>query len=406
MTIINDPIYGFIRIPSALHFAVIEHPFFQRLRRIKQLGLTHLVYPGALHTRFHHSLGSMYLMQQALRVLRSKGHIVTAEDESAATLAILLHDIGHGPYSHTLEKNIVTSLDHEKLTYMFLIHLNKQFDGQLEDVLQIFDNTYPRKYLSKLVSSQLDMDRLDYLRRDSFFTGVAEGSINSERLISMLDIRQDEPVIDAKGIYSVEHFLVARRLMYWQVYLHKTVLAAEYMLRKVLQRARYLLHNGDELAASAALYYFLKNDPAEDEFREDEELLKRFAALDDFDIFMALKQWQSHPDTILSFLSQSLVNRRLFRVELSVNPFDNAYVEQVKEKIAKKFLVEEPELNFLFIHEITSNSAYSRTHEAIRIVYADGRLCDATEASDQLNISALAHPVTKYFVCYPKGLEK
>ncbi|MCK9292189.1 MAG: phosphohydrolase, partial [Bacteroidales bacterium] len=199
---------------------------------------------------------------------------------------------------------------------------------------------------------------------------------------------------------------VARRLMYWQVYLHKTVLAAEYMLRKVLQRARYLLHNGDELAASAALYYFLKNDPAEDEFREDEELLKRFAALDDFDIFMALKQWQSHPDTILSFLSQSLVNRRLFRVELSVNPFDNAYVEQVKEKIAKKFLVEEPELNFLFIHEITSNSAYSRTHEAIRIVYADGRLCDATEASDQLNISALAHPVTKYFVCYPKGLEK
>lgn len=402
--IINDPIYGFIRIPDALHFDLISHPYFQRLRRIKQLGLTQLVYPGALHTRFHHSLGAMHLMQRAIQILRSKGHQIPDEDEHAASLAILMHDLGHGPYSHSLEESIVTQLNHEQLTQLFIHHLNQEWNGKLEHAKQVFNGSYHKKYLSKLVSSQLDIDRLDYLRRDSFYTGVAEGSINSERLLSMLEIREDEPVIEAKGIYSVENFLVARRLMYWQVYLHKTVLAAEYMLKNVIKRARKLSLDGIEVFATPALAFFLKNEPNFDEFMESKDLIELYASLDDHDIFISLKQWQTHPDKILAYLSKSIVNRNLFKVELSTHEFKEGYIEGIRSKIMQQMQLSREESEYLNIHEITSNNAYNRTHKAIRILYRDGSLRNASEAADLLNIQVLAQPVTKYFVCYPKNL--
>jgi hypothetical protein len=402
--IFNDPVYGFISIPDALHFDIIEHPYFQRLRRIKQLGLSHLVYPGALHTRFHHSLGAMHLMQQAIQILRSKGHNISHSDATAVSLAILLHDIGHGPYSHTLERIVVQQLDHEALTSCFLHFLNRQFGGQLDDVISIYNNTFPRKYLSKLVSSQLDMDRLDYLRRDSFFTGVAEGNINTERLITMIDIRDDEPVIEAKGIYSVENFLVARRLMYWQVYLHKTVLSAEFMLMKAFQRARELTMAGESLFATPALAFFLQNNPSTHDFMSNEAIIQHYAALDDYDVLTALKQWQHHHDKVLAILSSGIVNRRLFKVEMDTHPFEEDYTATIQKKISRKFGLSMNEAASLFIQDKTSNNAYNKNQKAIRILYRDGQLRDASEAADQLNISVLSHPVTKHFICYPKNI--
>lgn len=400
--IFNDPVYGFISIPDELHFDIIEHPYFQRLRRIKQLGLSHLVYPGALHTRFHHSLGAMHLMQKTIQVLQSKGHEINHQDAAAASLAILLHDIGHGPYSHTLERIIVKQIDHETLTSVFLHHLNNHFNGRLEDAISIFNNTFHRKFLSKLVSSQLDMDRLDYLRRDSFFTGVAEGTINTERLIAMIDIRDDEPVVEAKGIYSVENFLVARRLMYWQVYLHKTVLSAEFMLMKAIERARELIMAGETLFATPPLLHFLKNNPSKEDFLKDDSHIRYYAALDDFDVMTALKQWQTHHDKILSILSSGIVNRKLFRVEMQNNPFDKSYIENIEKKIAGKFRLNHDISSLLLIQDQTSNNAYNRDQKAIRILYKNEELIDAGDAADQLNISVLAQPVTKYFICYPK----
>jgi uncharacterized protein len=400
--IFNDPVYGFVSIPDELHFDIIEHPYFQRLRRIKQLGLTHLVYPGALHTRFQHSLGAMHLMQYAIGVLRSKGHAITAEEAQAASLAILLHDLGHAPYSHTLEKAIAHHISHEELSILFMRRLNKIFHGQLDMAMAVFDGSYPKKFLHQLVSSQLDMDRIDYLKRDSFFSGVSEGTISDERLIRMLDVVDDNLVVEAKGIYSVEKFIIARRLMYWQVYLHKTVLAAEFMLMNVLKRARQLTQSGVALFTSPALSFFLEHDLNTSELEKHETALDYFAALDDFDVLFALKMWTNHPDKTLAFLSKSIVNRNLFKVELSNEDFDQDYIMGLKSKISSEFMDFDQATEFLFIHESTSNNAYNPGHSSINILFKNGETVDISQASDQLNISMLARPVVKNFICYPK----
>ncbi|MFW5705520.1 MAG: HD domain-containing protein, partial [Bacteroidota bacterium] len=329
--ILNDPVYGFISISSELIFDLIEHRYFQRLRRIKQLGLTHLVYPGALHTRFHHAIGAMHLMQQAIEVLRSKGHEITKDEALGTLTAILLHDIGHGPYSHTLEKSIVCSITHEELSLMFMQRLMKEFDGMPETGISIFNNSYHKKFLHQLVSSQLDMDRLDYLKRDSFFTGVSEGVINTDRIIKMLDMHDDNLVVEAKGIYSIEKFIIARRLMYWQVYLHKTVLSAEQMLVRIIRRARYLARNGTPLFATSPLRPFLEQELYMEDFKENPDILDTFARLDDFDIFTSIKEWVHHPDKVLSNLCYSLVNRQLFRTEIMNKPIPPGAVENVKK---------------------------------------------------------------------------
>ncbi len=400
--IFNDPVYGFVSIPDDLHFDIIEHPYFQRLRRIKQLGLTHLVYPGALHTRFQHSLGAMHLMQYAIGVLKSKGNTITTEEAQASSLAILLHDLGHAPYSHTLEKAIAHHISHEELSLLFIRRLNKIFKGQLDMAIEIFNGSYAKNFLHQLVSSQLDMDRIDYLKRDSFFTGVSDGIISDERLISMLDVADDRLVVEAKGIYSVEKFLIARRLMYWQVYLHKTVLAAEFMLMNVLKRARQLIQSGVGLFTSSALGFFLQHDLNTTELENHGSALDYFAALDDFDIFFALKMWTNHADKTLAFLSKSIVNRNLFRVELSNQDFEQDYLADIKSKIASEFKDCEQATEFLFIHETTSNNAYNPGYSSINILFKNGETMDISKASDQLNISMLTRPVVKNFICYPK----
>jgi len=402
--IFNDPVYGFITIPDALIFDLIEHPWFQRLRRIKQLGFTHLVYPGALHTRFHHSLGAMHLATKAINELRLKGHDISEAEANGLASAMLLHDIGHGPFSHALESSIVTGISHEKISLIFMNRLNDYFDGKLELALQIFEDKYPRHFLNKLISSQFDMDRLDYLKRDSFFTGVSEGIINYERLLNMIDVVDDNLAIEAKGIYSVEKFITARRLMYWQVYLHKTVLVSEFMLVRLLKRAKHLRLAGEKLFTTPALDFFLSRNIAEQQFTDDPSVLEQFALLDDFDIFTAMKVWTTHPDNVLSAFSKSLVNRRLFRIELQNNPFSPAYIEEIKQRTNDKLKLDADELDYFVFHDQTSNYTYQPGQDNINILFKDGSVMDIAEASDELNISLLSKPVTKYFLCYPKGV--
>lgn len=401
--ILNDPVYGFISIPDELIFDLIEHPWFQRLRRIKQLGLTHLVYPGALHTRFHHAIGAMHLMQQALGVLSSKDHQISQDERLAALVAILLHDIGHGPYSHTLERVLAESLSHEELTLIFLIHFRKEFGGIFDLVIDIFSDKYPKKFLHQLVSSQLDTDRLDFLKRDSFFTGVSEGVINSDRIITMMDVVNDNLVIEAKGIYSIEKFIVARRLMYWQVYLHKTVLSAEQMLMKIIHRAKFLSKNGSELFGTSPLIMFLKNDFDKEEFLMGSGIIGQFARLDDFDIFTAIKEWTTNDDKVLSILCQSLVNRVLFRTEIRNTPIPEEEILQRKKHVAQYYSISAEDAAYFVIADVAQNSAYDPTHEGINIAFRDGRQLDITEVSDQLTADALAKTVKKYFICYPKA---
>ncbi len=403
--IFNDPVYGFITIPNELIFDIIEHPYFQRLRRIRQLGLSHLVYPGALHTRFHHSMGAMYLMRQAIGTLKDKGHDISDEESCGAAIAILLHDIGHGPYSHTLEHSIVNEITHEDLSALYMDRLNEIFNDQLKTGIKIFRDQYPKRFLHKLVSSQLDMDRLDYLKRDSFFTGVSEGIINADRIIKMLEIVDDNLAVEAKGIYSIEKFLIARRLMYWQVYLHKTVLAAEYMLMKVLKRAKFLASQRIDLFATSALSAFLYNDYNKNDFQSKPELLDIFSQLDDFDILTSLKEWVNHPDKTLAYLSQCIVNRRLFRVEIQEIKFDANKVEFIKQEAMKEFGISIEESNYFVFTDATSNYAYNPQDRGINIIYKDGTLKDIGEASDQLNISVLSKPVKKFFLCYPKTIK-
>jgi hypothetical protein len=399
--IFNDPVYGFISIPSEIIFDIIQHPFFQRLRRINQLGLTQLVYPGALHTRFHHALGAMHLMSTAVQVIRRKGHEITQEEEHAVLTAILLHDIGHGPFSHTLEHTIVNGVSHEDISSFFIKELEKSFPGEMKLSLSIFQNEYKKPFLHQLVSSQLDMDRLDYLNRDSFYTGVSEGIIGSERIIEMLNVHEGNLVLEEKGIYSVEKFIVARRLMYWQVYLHKTVVSAEYMLIQILKRAKTLSENGKELFASPALQYFLKNKITSKDFTEKSEVLYQFADLDDYDILGAIKVWQNSSDIILADLSRRLVNRDLLKIEISKEPFTAERIETERTDLAKRWDISYDDTQFYVYSKKLTNSAYNEGKQNINLLMKTGEIVDLSKASDNLNISALANPVEKYCLCYP-----
>ncbi len=401
--IFNDPIYGFISIPNEFIFDLIEHPYFQRLRRITQLGLSNVVYTGANHTRFQHTLGAMHLMTRAIETIRSKGHEITDEEALGATIAILMHDIGHGPYSHTLEYSLVNGVNHEVISSLFMDELNHKFNGKLDLAIDIFKGTYHKKFLHQLVSSQLDVDRLDYLKRDSFFTGVSEGVIGSERLISMLNVANGEIAVEAKGIYSVEKFLVARRIMYWQVYLHKTVLGSEMLLIKILSRAKSLALAGETLFCSSALETFLYHDYTKEDFYAYKGLLAVFARLDDFDIMSAIKVWAEHEDAILSTLCSMLINRKLYKVVIRKEPFDKDEIEAKQREVAKHMNIDDPsDLDFFVFSDQVMNRAYSQTLDNICILFKDGTVKDVAEAADLLNISVLSEPVTKYFLCYPK----
>lgn len=398
--IFNDPIYGFITIKNPLIFGVIEHPLFQRLRRISQMGLSYLVYPGAHHTRFHHAIGCIYLMQKAIDTLRMKDVKISEVEEEALYLAILLHDIGHGPFSHALEKIIIKNRSHEDLSLCFMELLNKEFDGNLNLAIEIFKGVYKRKFMHQLISSQLDMDRLDYLKRDSFYSGVAEGNINSDRLISMLDVKNDQLLIDIKGIYSVEKFIVARRLMYWQVYLHKTSLAAEQILIKILQRATVLVKNGMDLNASRPLLYFLNSGLEADSLNDT--TLEMFSDLDDFDIISSLKEWCHHEDVILSTLSSSIINRKLPKVRIKKEMFSDDQIAEISDGVARSYQVSKEEVEYFVFRGTVENRAYNAEEEGINILYKNGKITDIVEASDDLSMSGLSKPVTKYFICYPK----
>ncbi len=398
--------YGFITIPYDIIFDLIENPWFQRLRNIRQLGMTYLVYPGALHTRFHHAIGALHLTGEAIETLRSKGHIITGAEARAVSIAILLHDIGHGPFSHALENSLVTGIGHEVFSRLFMERLNKEMNGALKMAIAVFQGKHEKKFLHQLISGQLDMDRLDYLKRDSFFTGVSEGVVSHERIIKMLDVAGDQLVVEAKGIYSIEKFIIARRLMYWQVYFHKTVLAAEQMLVRALQRARELTTGGMRLFSTPSLQLFLEREFAYDDFIQDSTLLEKYAGLDDYDIFSALKGWISHPDPMLSSLSYGLVNRRLFKCLLQDHPFDEQVVREKVLQAARMFDCDVRDAAYYVFTGTIANNAYNPAEEHINILFKDHRVRDIADASDQLNISVLSGPVTKYFLCMHPGLQQ
>ncbi|KRB53651.1 HD domain-containing protein [Flavobacterium sp. Root186] len=402
LKIFNDPIYGFITIPNELIYDLIQHPYFQRLRRISQMGLSYLVYPGANHTRFHHALGCMHLMQKAVESLRFKGVAISNEEECALLIAILLHDIGHGPFSHAMEKSIVEDVNHEAISLLFMNRLNDEFDGRLSLAIQVFKGEYHRKFMLQLISSQLDMDRMDYLKRDSFYTGVAEGNVNSERLIQMMNVVDNVLVIEEKGIYSVEKFLLSRRLMYWQAYLHKTSLVAELILMKVLKRAKELTLKGVKLPCSEPLLYFMQNKISLEDF--DAEKLDLFSQLDDFDIISALKAWQRHPDFILSTLSKMIINRDLLKIKLSAEKIPMEESQSLKEEFAEAHNISALDAGYFIFRGKIKNQAYSKAAEPIRILKKDKTIEDVVEASDQLNLKSLSKLVTKYYICFPKQL--
>lgn len=402
LKIFNDPIYGFITIPNELIYDLIQHPYFQRLRRISQMGLSYLVYPGANHTRFHHALGCMHLMQKAVESLRFKGVAISNEEECALLIAILLHDIGHGPFSHAMEKSIVEDVNHEAISLLFMNRLNDEFDGRLSLAIQVFKGEYHRKFMLQLISSQLDMDRMDYLKRDSFYTGVAEGNVNSERLIQMMNVVDDVLVIEEKGIYSVEKFLLSRRLMYWQAYLHKTSLVAELILMKVLKRAKELTLKGVKLPCSEPLLYFMQNKISLEDF--DAEKLDLFSQLDDFDIISALKAWQRNPDFILSTLSKMIINRDLLKIKLSADKIPMEESQSLKEEFAEAHNISAVDAGYFIFRGKIKNQAYSKAAEPIRILKKDKTIEDVVEASDQLNLKSLSKLVTKYYICFPKQL--
>lgn len=403
--IINDPIYGFVTIPSDLIYDLINHKYFQRLRRIKQLGLTNLVYPGALHTRFHHAIGAMHLMHEALLTLKQKGVVITDEEEQATLIAILLHDVGHGPFSHALEHSIVKGVSHETISSLLMEALNKEFKGKLSLAIKIFNDGYKKKFLHQLVSSQLDMDRMDYLKRDSFFTGVSEGVISSDRIIKMLDVVNNNLVVEVKGIYSVEKFLIARRLMYWQVYLHKTVLSAETLLVNILKRAKELSAKGEDLFATPIFKKFLQNDFTKEDFMKDPKLLNDFAALDDTDISASIKGWAQSNDRILNILCNKLIERKLFRIELQSTPIATSHKNKIIEKVMLKYKLNRKEAGYFVYGDSVNNSAYLASKFHINILMNHGSLQDVAEASDQLNLQKLSQTVTKYYLCYPKDVE-
>ncbi len=400
--IVNDPVYGLINMPSEIIYDIIEHKYFQRLRRIKQLGLTDYVYPGAVHTRFQHTLGAVHLISSAVTVLRSKGVLITDEEEEAVSLAILLHDIGHGPYSHTLEQIIVEKYSHEELSLQFMKALNKEYKGKLGLAIKIFKNQYHKKFLHQLVSSQLDVDRLDYLRRDSFYTGVSEGVIGSDRIIKMLAVVDDELVIEAKGIYSVEKFLIARWLMYWQVYLHKTVVSSEQLLLKIFKRVKFLISENKEVYLTKELKYFLNNPKLDTS--DILAMLNNFSAIDDTDILVLIKNWAVNDDRVLSELSNKLIHRQLFKIKIQDKPFDPEKISELSEKASKLLNLKISEIQYYVFTDNISKNAYSAFDDKIRILYKDGLLKDVGDASDILNTAMLSKTVKKYFLCYPKEI--
>lgn len=403
--IINDPVYGFITIPSELVFDLIQHPYFQRLRYIKQLGMTHLVYPGALHTRFHHALGAMHLMGLALETIKSKGQAISFEEEQGVIIAILLHDIGHGPFSHALEHTIVDGVSHEHISTLLMNNLNREFGGKLGLAIEIFNNRYHKKFLYQLVSGQLDLDRMDYLNRDSFFTGVSEGVISFDRIIKMLDVVDDQLVVEEKGIYSIEKFLIARRLMYWQVYLHKTVIAAEQMLVKILERAKEITLDGRNLFASPCFSYFLKNSISMDDFKNNPQNIELFTKLDDNDIFTSIKVWVDDEDLILSTLCAHLIDRNLYQVEITNEPPSIEKINDLAEKVTDEFEISDDDTSYFVFTDTIKNKAYSLGDGSINILMKDGSIQDIASASDYSNLEALSKTVEKYILCYLKELK-
>ena len=400
--IINDPVFGFINIPKGLLYDIVRHPLLQRLTRIKQVGLSSVVYPGAQHTRFQHSLGAFYLMSEAITQLTSKGNFIFDSEAEAVQAAILLHDIGHGPFSHVLEDTIVQGVSHEEISLMLMERMNKEMNGQLSLAIQIFKDEYPKRFLHQLVSGQLDMDRLDYLRRDSFYTGVTEGNIGSARIIKMLDVADDRLVIESKGIYSIENFLTARRLMYWQVYLHKTSVAYERMLISTLLRAKELASQGVELFASPALHFFLYNDINHTEFHNNPDCLENFIQLDDNDIWTALKVWSNHPDKVLSTLSLGMINRNIFKVEHSAEPIGEDRIKELTLQISQQLGITLSEANYFVSTPSIEKNMYDPADDSIDIIYKDGTIKNIAEASDMLNISLLSKKVKKYYLCYQR----
>lgn len=403
--IINDPVWGFIELESELIIDLIDHPFFQRLRRIRQLGLSSMVYPGANHSRFEHAIGAMHLVRLALDVIRNKGHEISDEEYEGTLIAILLHDIGHGPFSHALEESIVQGISHELVSALLMKELNTQFGGRLTVAISIFSGEYPKQFLHQLVSSQLDMDRLDFLKRDSFYSGVSEGVVSSDRIIKMLNVRNDHLVVEAKGVYSIEKFLIARRLMYWQVYLHKTVLSAEHMMISVLRRACELAAGGDPLFATPALSLFLKREVNGSHFKsydadQRSRALGQFVLLDDTDVLCAIKQWTKHADFVLSTLSHNIVNRKLFKVKVRNRPVSQKKLNVMKDLALEKLPITEAEVGYFIIAGEACNNAYTHSDDRINILYKNGKLKDIEKASD-INLSGLSRTVRKHFICYP-----
>jgi len=398
--ILNDPVYGFITLNKGILLNIVDHPYFQRLGRIKQLGLTYLVYPGAHHTRFHHAIGAAHLMEQAVQTLKENGITISNDEKMAVILAILLHDIGHGPFSHALENSFVRGINHEEISNFFMHSLNHNFGGDLTLAIEIFNDQYPKRFLHDLVSSQLDMDRLDYLKRDSFFTGVSEGVVSNQRIIKMFSVVNDEIVIKEKGIYSIEKFIVARRLMYWQVYLHKTVLSAEFLLEKILERARELLNSGSNLFTVPNLKYFLTKNITKDNVSQV-EFLNHFSKIDDYDILTCIKVWTEDNDKVISKLSEMLINRKLLKVKISAKKFSDEEIDKIFKRNQKSLGFSNNEMQYFVFQKEMENNAYEPRRDEIKILFNDGSLKDITKASDNLNISALSKAVKKYYLFAP-----
>ena len=401
--IINDPVFGFIKIPRGLLLDIVQHPLMQRLTRIKQLGMANVVYPAAQHTRFQHSIGAFHLMSEAILSLQQKGHFIFDSEAEAVEAAILMHDIGHGPFSHVLENTLITGISHEKISLLMMEQINHEMEGALNLALKIFKGDYPKKFLHELISSQLDMDRLDYLRRDSFFTGVTEGNIGSARIIKMLDVVDDKLVVNSKGIYSIENYLTTRRLMYWQVYLHKTTVAFEKMLVNTLRRAKLLAHQGKELFASPALRYFLYNDLDAAFFEaHQEEALRNYGLLDDSDIWCALKDWMSSDDQILSLLATNLINRHIFRVEIYEEPVTQERIDEVLKLLMAYYGISREEAGYLISVDIIEKDMYDVNDDRIDILYRDGTIRDIADASEILNVALLSKKIRKYYLCFQR----
>jgi HD superfamily phosphohydrolase len=399
--IINDPIYGFITIDEGIIKDLIDHKYFQRLRKISQLGLSHLVYPGAHHSRFHHAIGCLHLMNKAISQLRKKGHIITDKEAEGLKIAILLHDIGHGPFSHALENTIIKELSHEDMSLIYMQDLNIQFNGKLSIAIQIFKNSYSKKFLHQLVSSQLDMDRLDYLKRDSFFSGVTEGNIGTERIINMLDVRDGKLVVEEKGIYSIEKFLFSRRLMYWQVYLHKTVVSAEQMLIKIIERVKFLLKSKNKIFVTPSIKMFLKQDFNKKDFRNNSELIHLFSEIDDYDIYTCLKYWKESEDFVLSELAKMILNRNILKIKISKVDFSTNDKDKLIKQFCKLKKCSTKEAKYFIFSDKISNSTYNIQQSNINILMKDEKILDITLASDQFDIKVLNKTINKFFLCYP-----